>query len=79
MIEKHGERIRKPSEIKRGAGKASRVQETVDEETGDWTLDTARQKLHEYLARRQLTLEYEMSEQDTVRKQTLLGQWGGEV
>ena len=30
--------------------------ETVDEETGDWTLDTARQKLHEYLAKRQITL-----------------------
>jgi len=63
MIEKCGEKVKKPSEVKRGKEKArTNIQETVDEETGDWTLDTARQKLHEYLAKRQITLEYEMSD-----------------
>ena len=64
MIERSGEKLKRPGEVKRGQ-KVSMVAETVDEDTGDWTLDTARQKLHEYLANRQLTLEYEMTEKGT--------------
>lgn len=63
MIEKSGQKIRRPNEIKKGETKRSRAGiETVDEMTGDWTLDTARQKLHEFLAKRKIALEYIMED-----------------
>jgi hypothetical protein len=65
MIEASGKKVRRPNEIKKGDTAKPRLRagvETVDEITGDWTLDTARQKLHEFLARRKIALEYIMDE-----------------
>jgi hypothetical protein len=65
MIEECGSRVRRPNDIKNiasGAPRSKTVLETIDESTGDWTLDTARQKLHEFLAKRKIALEYIMEE-----------------
>ena len=39
MIEKCGQKIKRPGEVKRGT-KEQNIANTIDEETGDWTLDT---------------------------------------
>lgn len=63
MVEQCGTKVRRPNEIKKGETTRMRAGiETIDEITGDWTLETARQKLHEFLAKRKIALEYIMEE-----------------
>ena len=73
MIEKSGTKCRRPNEIKKGTSTRMRAGiETIDEVTGDWTLETARQKLHEFLAKRKIALEYLMDEKGMASHRTYI-------
>ena len=80
MVEKCGAKVRRPNEIKKGDGTRLRAGvETVDELTGDWTLETSRQKLHEFLAKRKIALEYIMEEIGAASSRTYVAKLDFEV
>ena len=72
MMEGFGERLKRAADSKfltkvedEGApvvGNDITVDTGMDQNTGDWTLDSSRTRLHEYFQQRGIEVEYEMEE-----------------